>query len=48
MGHWARMGKDTTFRVGMSRPWAKIPVRRPRRRWIDNVSSEARGSGGGV
>jgi hypothetical protein len=37
-GHVARMGeKRNAFRLLMGKPEGKRPLRRPRRRWLDNI-----------
>jgi hypothetical protein len=36
-GHVARMGKRNTYRLLVGNPEGKIPLGRPRRRWMDNV-----------
>ena len=37
-GHVARMGEERgAYRVLAGRPEGKRPLRRPRRRWVDNI-----------
>ena len=37
-GHVARMGKERgVYRVLVGKPEGKIPLGRPRRRWVDNI-----------
>jgi hypothetical protein len=37
-GHVARMGeKRNAYRLLVGKPEGKIPLRRPRRRWVDNI-----------
>jgi len=37
-GHVARMGEDRgVYRVLVGKPEGKIPLGRPRRRWVDNI-----------
>jgi hypothetical protein len=37
-GHVARMGKKrNAYRLLMGKPEGKIPLGRPRRRWVDNI-----------
>jgi hypothetical protein len=36
-GHVARMGERTAYRILMGKPEGKRPLRRPRRRWVDNM-----------
>ena len=37
-GHVARMGEERgVYRVLVGRPEGKIPLGRPRRRWVDNI-----------
>jgi hypothetical protein len=40
-GHVARMGeKRGVYRVLVGKPERKIPLRRPRRRWEDNIKTD--------
>jgi hypothetical protein len=40
-GHVARMGeKRNVYRLLVGKPEGKIPLRRPRRRWIDNIKMD--------
>jgi hypothetical protein len=40
-GHVARMGeKRNVYRLLVGKPEGKRPVRRPRRRWIDNIKMD--------
>jgi hypothetical protein len=42
-GHVARMGrKRNTHRVVVGKPQGKRPLRRPRRRWVDNIKMDLR------
>jgi hypothetical protein len=42
-GHVARMGKKrNAYRILMRNPEGKRPVRRPRRRWVDNIRMDLR------
>ena len=44
-GHVARMGdRRGVFRVLVGKPGGKRPLRRPRRRWEDNIKIELSGS----
>ena len=36
-GHVARMGEEGVYRVLVGEPEGKRPLRRPRRRWVDNI-----------
>jgi len=37
-GHVARMGEErVVYRVLVGKPEEKIPLERPRRRWVDNI-----------
>jgi hypothetical protein len=37
-GHVARMGeKRNAYRILVGKPEGKRPLRRPRRRWVDNI-----------
>ena len=37
-GHVARMGEErVAYRVLVGKPEGKIPLGRPRRRWVDNI-----------
>jgi hypothetical protein len=37
-GHAARMGvKRNAYRILVGKPEGKIPLGRPRRRWVDNI-----------
>ena len=40
-GHVARMGEERgVYRVLVGKPEGKRPMRRPRRRWVDNISMD--------
>jgi hypothetical protein len=39
-GHVARMGGRGAYRVLVGRPEGKRPLRRPRRRWEDNIKMD--------
>ena len=40
-GHVARMGEETgVYRVLLGKPEGRRPLRRPRRRWVDNIRIE--------
>jgi hypothetical protein len=42
-GHVARMGEKTNaYRILMGKPEEKRPLRRPRRRWVDNIKMDLR------
>jgi hypothetical protein len=42
-GHVARMGEGRgVYRVSIGRPEGKRPLRRPRRRWEDNIKLDLR------
>jgi hypothetical protein len=42
-GHIARMGaKRNTYRILVGKPKGKRPLRRPRRRWMDNIKMHFR------
>jgi hypothetical protein len=42
-GHVARMGKTwNAYRILMGKPEGKRPLRRPRRRWMDNNKRDLR------
>jgi hypothetical protein len=42
-GHVARMGeKRNAYRILVRKPEAKRPLRRPRRRWVDNIKMDLR------
>jgi len=46
-GHVARMGKDRGVqRVLVGKPDGKRPLRRPRRRWEDNIKMDLQEVGG--
>jgi hypothetical protein len=41
VGHVARMGgKRNVYRLLVGKPEGKRPLRRPRRRWIDNIKMD--------
>jgi hypothetical protein len=45
-GHVARMGEERgVYRVLVGRPEGKRPLRRPRRKWEDNIKMDLRGIG---
>jgi hypothetical protein len=47
-GHVARMGEDrVVHRVLVGKPEGKRPLRRPRRRWEDNIKMDFQEVGGG-
>jgi hypothetical protein len=47
-GHVARMGEDRgVHRVLVGKPEGKRPLRRPRRRWEDNIKMDLQVFGGG-
>jgi hypothetical protein len=40
-GHVARMGeKRNAYRLLVGKPEGKKPLRRPRRRWVDNIKRD--------
>jgi len=40
-GHMARMGEERgAYRILVGKPEGRRPLRRPRRRWVDNVRVE--------
>jgi hypothetical protein len=42
-GHVARMGaKRNAYRILLGKPEGKKPLRRPRRRWVDNIKMDLR------
>jgi hypothetical protein len=42
-GHVARMGKTrNVYRILVGNPEGKRPLRRPRRRWVDNIKMDLR------
>jgi hypothetical protein len=42
-GHVARRGdKWNAYRILMGKPEGKIPLGRPRRRWVDNIKMDLR------
>jgi hypothetical protein len=44
--HVARMGeKRNAYRILMGMPEGKRPLRRPRRRWVDNIKMDLRETG---
>jgi hypothetical protein len=48
-GHVARMGtKRNAYRILVEQPEGKIPIRRPRCRWVDNIKVDLRETGWGV
>jgi hypothetical protein len=43
VGHVARMGeKRNAYRLLVGKPEGKIPLRRPRHRWVDNIRMDLR------
>jgi hypothetical protein len=45
-GHEARMGeKRKVYRILVGKPEGKIPLGRPRRRWVDNIKMDLREDG---
>jgi len=41
VGHVARMGEETgVYRVLLGKPEGRRPLRRPRRRWVDNIRTD--------
>ena len=47
-GHVARMGeKRGVYRVFLGNPEGKRPLRRPRRRWVDNIMTDLQDVGCG-
>jgi len=47
-GHVERMGEEMgVYRVLVGKPGVKIPLRRPRRRWVDNIRMDLREVGCG-
>ena len=36
-GHIVRMEEGSAFKILTGKPTGKIPLRRPRRRWVDNI-----------
>jgi hypothetical protein len=43
-----RMGsKRNSYRILVGKPEGKIPLGRPRRRWVDNIKFDPREIGGG-
>ena len=47
-GHVARMGEERgAYRVLVGKPEGKIPLGRPRRRWVDNIRMDLQEVGGG-
>jgi hypothetical protein len=48
-GHVARLGeKRNACRIMVGNPEGKIPLGRPRRRWVDNIKMDLREVGWGV
>jgi hypothetical protein len=42
-GHAARMGeRRNAYRILVGKPEVKIPLRKPRRRWVDNIKMDLR------
>jgi hypothetical protein len=42
-GHVARMGETrNAYRILVGKPEGKRPLRRPRRRWVDNIKMDLR------
>jgi hypothetical protein len=35
--HVARIGERNVYRISVGKPEGKRPLRRPRRRWVDNI-----------
>jgi hypothetical protein len=47
-GHVARMGEKTNaYRILVGKPKSKRPLRRPSRRWVDNIKMDFRAMGWG-
>jgi len=47
-GHVARMGEERgVYRVLVGKPGGRRPLRRPRRRWVDNIRMDLQGVGCG-
>jgi hypothetical protein len=47
-GHVARMGETRkTYRILVGKPEGKSPLRRPRRRWVDNIKIDLKNRGWG-
>jgi hypothetical protein len=45
-GHVARIGeKRNAYRILVGKPEGKRPLRRPRRRWVDNIKMDVRDIG---
>jgi hypothetical protein len=45
-GHVARMGeKRNAYRILVGKPGGKIPLGRPRRRWVNNIKMDLRETG---
>jgi hypothetical protein len=46
VGHVARMGeKRNAYRISVRKPEGKIPLGRPRSRWVDNFKIDLRDMG---
>jgi hypothetical protein len=42
-GHVAQLGETrNAYRILVGKPEGKIPLRRPRRRWVDNIKMDLR------
>jgi len=47
-GHVARMGEESVvYMILVGKPERKRPLRRPRRRWVDNIKMDLQEVGGG-
>jgi hypothetical protein len=44
-GHVPRMGERNAYRILVGKPEGKIPLGRPRRRWMDNNKMDLREKG---
>jgi hypothetical protein len=45
-GHVARMGeKKYAYRILVGKPEGKIPLGKPRRRWVDNIKTDLKRDG---
>jgi hypothetical protein len=45
-GHVARIGKKrNAYKILVGKPEGKRPLGRPRRRWVDNIKIDLRGTG---
>jgi hypothetical protein len=41
-GHVARIGEKNAYRILVGKPEGKRPLRRPKRRWVDNIKIDHR------